>query len=128
MPYSLGQAASRRNEPPRSFRLHFSKVDYLTGLLLVVTECYTPGHGNVIKLINTLPYLTYQEKEDFRTSAHIIWGLGYYPGAPLLTTLVQEASFLLLARYAIMFNEINMIMGKQPNYSSSGSDDNLCDG
>jgi len=96
---------------PSVYSLSFSKWDYMHGILLVITEYYTPGHGNTIALINKLDFLTETERNNYIQSAHIIWGMGYYPNAPMLTTMAQEASFLLLAHYAIMTNEINRLLG-----------------
>jgi len=102
----------RTHTAPPVYYLHFTTEDYFTGALMVVTEIFTPGHGNVIELVNRLPFLSDKERNDFIVSAHIIWGMGYYPNAPVLTTMAQEAAFLLLAREAILANEINHILGK----------------
>jgi hypothetical protein len=112
IPNSVGFLFGNNKSTPSKYYLHFTKKDYFTGILLVTTEIFTPGHGNVVNLINNLSFLSEQERDDFIISAHIIWGMGYYPNAPVLTTMAQEAAFLILAKEAIMVNEINYIMGK----------------
>jgi hypothetical protein len=112
IPNSVGFLfGSSAGKPNRKYHLHFTTKDYFTGILLVATEVFTPGHGNVIDLVNKLPFLSEKERSDFKISAHIIWGMGYYPNAPVLTTMAQEAAFLILAKEAIMINEINHILG-----------------
>jgi hypothetical protein len=58
-----------------------------------------------------LPYIKPSEKNELERSATAIRAIGFMPSAPLLTTMAQETAYFILARYAIMYNNINYITG-----------------
>ncbi len=88
-----------------------------TGLSGVVLDQFLPGYGNCVKFIDKLPYLTKQDSGYYKKSAD---GVRASSGITLLmgvaqggvAAMAQELSYLLIAKYAAMQNEINFLTGR----------------
>jgi hypothetical protein len=108
IPSSVGFLFGRQKSPVSSVLLYYIGN---MGTVITFVARFDTGLDKLFALLDELPYIKPSERYELKKSAMVIWGIGNAPIAPALTVMAQEVSFLILAKYGIMYNDINYIMG-----------------
>jgi len=108
IPNSVGFLFGRQKSPVSSVLLYYIGN---MGMVITFAAQFDTGLDKLFALLDKLPYIKPSERYELKKSAMAIWGIGNAPIAPALTVMAQEVSFLILAKYGIMCNDINYIMG-----------------